>query len=86
MTESNDITQKSAMGIVVIIIALALLMQYYLKVYIFNTIVLFWVFLVLNLRHWKTQTYKIRVSVSESSYNFELIFFVDQDKNISIYY
>lgn len=51
MSENNDVTDKSAVGIVTILIAFAILIA-------------FVIFLVLNLRHWKTQTYKIRVSTA----------------------
>ncbi|CAI2368980.1 unnamed protein product [Moneuplotes crassus] len=48
MGDGNDVTNKSFVGILTILLALAILIA-------------FVVFLVLNLRHWRTQTYKIRV-------------------------
>jgi len=49
MSEGNTVTDREVGGIAMIIVALALLIA-------------FVIFLVLNLRHWKKQTYKIRVS------------------------
>ena len=46
----NDVSNKDIAGIFTIILAMCLLAA-------------FFVFVVLNLRHWKTQTYKIRVSI-----------------------
>jgi uncharacterized protein (DUF983 family) len=51
MDDHNDTADGSAIGVLTIIVALLIL-------------VTFIVFLVLNLRHWKSQTYKIRVSYS----------------------
>lgn len=51
MSSGNDVTDKSFIGVFTIILALGILAA-------------FVVFLVLNLRHWKTQTYKIRVRLT----------------------
>ena len=48
MSDDQDVTDKSFVGVLTILLALVILIT-------------FIIFLVLNLRHWKTQTYKIRV-------------------------
>lgn len=55
MGDQNDVTDKSAMGVFTIIIAIVILLA-------------FIIFLVLNLRHWKTQTYKIRVTINHGNF------------------